>query len=101
LFSEACFEGESREAAGAVAAHFSRRAVGVEVRHVKMVAVGEGLVEGENAVGADPKLSRTVLCGDVGQFFQVEVEEPVVDYDEVVSGTVHFGKFENKAPAHR
>jgi hypothetical protein len=45
-------------------------------------------------------MADAILPGNFREFFRSEVEEAVVDHDEVVSRTVHFGKFQNKAPIH-
>jgi phosphate starvation-inducible PhoH-like protein len=58
------------------------------------------LVEGQQPIGTDSETARTTLTCHTGQFIVAEVEETIVDHDEVVSGTVHFGKFNNKRTWH-
>ena len=88
------------EAPCTVSTHRRPRPVGVHVAHAVRGVVGLRLVERKEPVAPHPKAARAPRLGQVGQFLRRETIPPVVDHDEVVSGTVHFRKFDDKRGTH-
>jgi hypothetical protein len=54
----------------------------------------------QKTICANAGTSRAMLGCYAGKLLVGKVEESIVDDDEVIPRSVHFGKFENKALAH-
>ena len=88
---QAVFIAITADAPGSVAAHLSLGAVGIIEEH-PVVAAQEGGVYDHQAVGADGEAPVAEGAGDGGEQGGVHVFGQVVEDDEVVSGSVHFGE---------
>ena len=91
--------GEEREAAGAVAAHFTHRAVGVEKSHFEVPALLCRLHSHE-AVCPNGKPAAAESPCHTPQAVRTGFQGPVVYDNKVVAGSVHLPKFHGKASQH-
>ena len=79
------------DAPGAVAAHLAQTAVGVVKAHA-VIAAAFGGDHQHQPVGPQGAVLRAEATGQVRHRLEWQAGLPVVEKDEVVSGSVHFGK---------
>src|SRR5207253_10463772 len=82
------------EAACAVAAHLCFSTVGIKITHPEIRAVG-GIFEQQDSVGANAAVAIAQARNLAAK--QMNVPRPVIDQDEIVSSTIHFGETQHHA----
>jgi hypothetical protein len=82
--------GISGKAAGSVAAHFGLATICIVITHPVHLL---GTLDGDQTISADATMAIAEACDLVAR--EAAGAVPVVDHDEVVSGSVHLGELEN------
>jgi hypothetical protein len=88
------------DAPGAVATHRPDGSIRVVVPHSNVTVGPRRFFQCQKAVSADPQTPLAESDGDPGEAVFTEPKEPIVDNNEIVTGSVHFGKFDNQRPLH-
>ena len=84
----------------AVTAHGCRRSIGIEVPHPKMMFGTRGWIQRQQAISTDTETALAESSRERSKLLISEMEEPVVDHNEVVTGPGHFGEFNDERSFH-